>query len=57
MKFIFFQIFQSSLIEAGSDLNKKKLKIILDNTEKQLVKSEKFSGAKLLLEKLKGIEN
>ena len=33
------------------------MKIILDNTEKQLVKSEKFSGAKLLLEKLKGIEN
>jgi hypothetical protein len=43
------------LIESGSDLNKKKLKILMENTEKQLAKNEKSSGAKLLLEKLKEI--
>jgi hypothetical protein len=43
------------LIESGSELNKKKIKIIMENTEKQLAKNDKSSGAKLLLEKLKEI--
>merc|ERR1712062_107860 len=45
------------MIESSSDLNKKKIKIILENAHKQLTKSEKFSGAKILIQKLKEIEN
>lgn len=44
-----------NVIETATDLNKQKLKIIMESMEKQLVKMEKSSGAKLLIEKLKDI--
>jgi hypothetical protein len=44
------------LIEAGNDKDKKRIKLIMQETEKQLAKSDKLSGAKILIEKLKEIK-
>ncbi len=42
------------MIECSNELNKKKIKIILDDYEKKL--DSKSSGAKVLLKKLQEIE-